>query len=107
MANLVTALDPEPIGRELIENPLVRKISFTGSTEVGRTILRAAADQIKRVTLELGGHAPLIVFEDADVEMAANGAVASKFRNSGQTCVAVNRIYAARVDSRAICRTVR
>ena len=94
VANIVTALDPEPVGRELIENPLVRKISFTGSTEVGRMIMREAADQIKRVTLELGGHAPLIVFEDADLEMAAHGAAASKFRNSGQTCVAVNRIYA-------------
>jgi succinate-semialdehyde dehydrogenase/glutarate-semialdehyde dehydrogenase len=93
VANLITAIDPVPVGRELIENPLVRKISFTGSTEVGRTLMRGAAEQIKRITLELGGHAPLIVFEDADIELAVNGAVASKFRNSGQTCVAVNRIY--------------
>ena len=93
VANLVTAIDPAPIGREMLENPLVRKISFTGSTEIGRTLMRGAADQIKRITLELGGHAPLIVFDDADIELAVNGAIASKFRNSGQTCVAVNRIY--------------
>jgi succinate-semialdehyde dehydrogenase/glutarate-semialdehyde dehydrogenase len=92
-ANLVTAEEPEPIGRELLENPLVRKISFTGSNEVGKRLMRGAADQVKRVTLELGGHAPLVVFEDADLEQAAQGAVASKFRNAGQTCVAVNRVY--------------
>ncbi len=92
-ANLVTALDPRPIGAEFVSNPFVRKISFTGSVEVGREIMRGAADQIQRVSLELGGHAPLIVFEDADLDAAVEGAVASKFRNNGQTCICLNRIY--------------
>ena len=93
VANLVTAWDPEEIGHELVENPLVRKLNFTGSVEVGRLLMRGAADQVKRVTLELGGHAPFIVFEDADLEAAAQGALLSKFRNTGQTCICANRIY--------------
>jgi succinate-semialdehyde dehydrogenase/glutarate-semialdehyde dehydrogenase len=93
VANLVTTLNPETVGQELLANPLVRKVSFTGSVEVGKRIMRGAADQLKRVTLELGGHAPFIVFEDADIEAAAQGAIKSKFQNAGQTCVALNRIY--------------
>lgn len=93
VANLVTTSDPGPVGQELLTNPLVRKLSFTGSLEVGRQLMRGAAEQVKRISLELGGHAPFVVFEDADIEAAARGAVASKFRNAGQTCVALNRIY--------------
>ena len=81
------------IGAELTSNPLVRKLSFTGSTEVGRTLLRQCADDIKKVSLELGGNAPFIVFADADIDAAVTGAIAAKFRNSGQTCVCANRFY--------------
>jgi succinate-semialdehyde dehydrogenase / glutarate-semialdehyde dehydrogenase len=92
-ANLVTAADPEPVGRELVSSETVRKLSFTGSAEVGRLLARESADRLRHVTLELGGHAPLIVFEDADLDAAAAGAARSKFRSGGQTCVCVNRIY--------------
>lgn len=92
-ANLVTALRPDTVGKEMLGNPRVRKVSFTGSVEVGKEIMRGASDDLKRITLELGGHAPFIVFGDADIELAALHAVASKFQNSGQTCVALNRIY--------------
>ncbi|CRH62923.1 Succinate-semialdehyde dehydrogenase [NADP(+)] GabD [Chlamydia trachomatis] len=85
-----------PISDEIFENPVVRKISFTGSTEVGKLLVTKSAPQLKRLSLELGGHAPFIVFEDADLEAAAAGAVASKFRNTGQTCVCANRIYVHR-----------
>src|SRR5699024_396517 len=81
------------IGAELTSNPLVRKLSFTGSTEVGRTLLRQCADDVKKVSLELGGNAPFIVFADADLEAAVSGAIAAKFRNAGQTCVCSNRFY--------------
>jgi succinate-semialdehyde dehydrogenase/glutarate-semialdehyde dehydrogenase len=92
VANLVLG-DAEEIGTEFIENWLVRKITFTGSTAVGKKIMRGAADQIKRVSLELGGHAPFIVFPDADPEVGAKLAVAGKFRNNGQVCVAPSRFY--------------
>ncbi|MFB5650819.1 NAD-dependent succinate-semialdehyde dehydrogenase [Leptospira wolffii] len=82
---------PEPIADEFLENPSVKKISFTGSTRVGKILLEKAAKQIKRVSLELGGNAPFIVFEDCDLEAAIKGAIASKFRNTGQTCVCTNR----------------
>ena len=81
------------IGGELTSNPIVRKISFTGSTEVGRTLLAQCAPQIKKVSMELGGNAPFIVFDDADIDRAVTGAMASKFRNAGQTCVCANRIF--------------
>lgn len=81
------------IGAELTSNSLVRKLSFTGSTEVGRTLLRQCAEDIKKVSLELGGNAPFIVFEDADLDAAVTGALAAKYRNAGQTCVCVNRFY--------------
>jgi succinate-semialdehyde dehydrogenase / glutarate-semialdehyde dehydrogenase len=91
--NLITTLDPSEVGREFLENPLVSMIAFTGSTEVGKLLMRGAADQVKRISLELGGHAPFIVFEDADVDRAVAGAIASKFRNMGQTCICANRVY--------------
>ena len=85
-----------PIGKVLTEHPLVRKFSFTGSTETGRELMRQCAGSIKKVSLELGGNAPFIVFDDADVDAAVAGAVAAKFRNAGQTCVCANRIYVQR-----------
>ena len=81
------------IGLEMCTNPIVRKVSFTGSTEVGRILLRQSADTVKKLSLELGGNAPFIVFDDADIDAAVEGAIASKYRNAGQTCVCANRIY--------------
>jgi succinate-semialdehyde dehydrogenase/glutarate-semialdehyde dehydrogenase len=81
-----------PIGGELTGNALVRKITFTGSTEIGKKLLAQAAQTVKRVSMELGGNAPFIVFDDADLDAAADGAIASKYRNAGQTCVCANRI---------------
>jgi succinate-semialdehyde dehydrogenase / glutarate-semialdehyde dehydrogenase len=95
-AGVLTVLptsDPVPVGTELLTNPAVRKITFTGSTDVGKYLMREAAASVKRVSLELGGHAPFIVFADADIEAAAKGAIVSKFRNAGQTCVCANRLY--------------
>ncbi|KJC35064.1 succinate-semialdehyde dehydrogenase [Bradyrhizobium sp. LTSP849] len=89
--NIVTGL-PSEIGAEIMANEKVRKISFTGSTRVGSLLMRGAADSIKRVSLELGGNAPFIVFDDADLELVVEGAIMSKFRNGGQTCVCANRI---------------
>jgi len=88
--------DPRAIGGELCQNPTVRKLSFTGSTETGRILMAQCAPGIKKLSLELGGNAPVIVFDDADIEQAVNGIMASKFRNSGQTCVCANRIYVQR-----------
>jgi succinate-semialdehyde dehydrogenase/glutarate-semialdehyde dehydrogenase len=88
--NVITGRASE-IGETLTQNPVVRKISFTGSTEVGRTLMRQAAEHIQKVSLELGGNAPFIVFDDADLDKAVEGAMVSKFRNTGQTCVCVNR----------------
>jgi succinate-semialdehyde dehydrogenase/glutarate-semialdehyde dehydrogenase len=93
VVNLVYAAEGDAVGRELCANPKVRKISFTGSTEVGRLLMRQCSDQIKKVSLELGGNAPFIVFDDADVDAAVDGAIQAKFRNAGQTCVSANRIY--------------
>jgi len=81
------------IGGEMTSNPIVRKISFTGSTEIGRLLMAQSAEQIKKISLELGGNAPFIVFEDADLDAAVEGAMASKYRNMGQTCVCANRLY--------------
>ncbi|QRM32449.1 NAD-dependent succinate-semialdehyde dehydrogenase [Microvirga sp. VF16] len=91
--NLIYASDGDAVGRELCGNPKVRKISFTGSTEVGRLLMRQCSDQIKRISFELGGNAPFIVFDDADIDAAVDGALQAKFRNAGQTCVSANRIY--------------
>jgi len=89
--NIVTGM-PTEIGNEIMTNETVRKISFTGSTRVGSILMRGAADSVKRLSLELGGNAPFIVFDDADLDLAVEGAVVSKFRNGGQTCVCANRI---------------
>jgi len=88
--NVVTG-ESNPIGQELTSNPLVRKLTFTGSTEVGKRLMAQCASTMKKVSLELGGNAPFIVFDDADIEAAVQGAIASKYRNSGQTCVCTNR----------------
>ncbi len=92
VANLVTG-PPDELTDEFMENRAVRKISFTGSTDVGKELMRRAADQMKRISLELGGHAPLIVFPDVDPEQAAKAAAIGKFRNMGQVCISPNRIY--------------
>jgi succinate-semialdehyde dehydrogenase/glutarate-semialdehyde dehydrogenase len=81
------------IGKEFLENPLCRKITFTGSTDVGKKLIQGAAKLVKPLSLELGGHAPVIVFEDANLKSAVEGAMLAKFRNSGQSCIAANRIY--------------
>ena len=85
--------DPKAIGGELTSSPIVRKLSFTGSTPVGRLLMAQCAPTVKKVSLELGGNAPFIVFDDADLDAAVQGAIASKYRNSGQTCVCTNRFY--------------
>ena len=90
--NVVTG-NARAIGGELCANPIVRKLSFTGSTEIGRLLMRQCAPTVKKLSLELGGNAPFIVFDDADLDAAVEGALASKFRNAGQTCVCANRIY--------------
>src|SRR5438034_5093089 len=92
VANLVIGVAQE-FADECLENPVCRKISFTGSTEVGKQLMRGAADQVKRLSLELGGHAPFIVFPDADPEVGARIAVTGKFRNNGQVCIAPSRFY--------------
>ncbi len=91
MINIVTGPAKE-IGAELTSNPTVRKLSFTGSTEVGRVLMAQSAQTIKKISLELGGNAPFLVFDDADLDAAVEGAMASKYRNAGQTCVCANRI---------------
>ncbi len=93
VVNLVTALDPKPIGTEFCTNPKVRKLTFTGSTAVGKKLATDAAPYLKRVSMELGGHAPFIVYEDADPVHAAKGATLVKFLNTGQACISPNRIY--------------
>ncbi len=92
VVNIITG-DAKAIGEELLGNPIVRKLSFTGSTEVGKLLMVGAAKNVTRLSLELGGHAPFLVFDDADVDAAVKGAMASKFRNMGQTCVCPNRFY--------------
>ena len=91
--NVVPSSTPSEIGKEFCENPTVRKLTFTGSTQVGRILLRQAADSVMKCSMELGGNAPFIVFDDADLDAAVEGAIACKFRNNGQTCVCANRIY--------------
>jgi succinate-semialdehyde dehydrogenase/glutarate-semialdehyde dehydrogenase len=91
--SVVTSTSSSEVGKEFCENPKVRKLTFTGSTEVGRTLLRQAADQVMKCSMELGGNAPFIVFDDADLDAAVEGAIQCKFRNNGQTCVCANRIY--------------
>jgi succinate-semialdehyde dehydrogenase / glutarate-semialdehyde dehydrogenase len=91
--NVVPTKSSSEAGKEFCENPAVRKLTFTGSTEVGRILLKQAADQVMKCSMELGGNAPFIVFEDADLDAAVEGAILCKFRNNGQTCVCANRIY--------------
>ena len=91
--SVVTSTRSREIGEEFCSNPTIRKITFTGSTEVGRVLMRQAGDQIKKVSMELGGNAPFIVFDDANIDAAIEGAMISKYRNNGQTCVCANRIY--------------
>ncbi len=90
---VITSKRSSDIGKEFCENPAIRKLTFTGSTEVGRILLRQAADQVLKCSMELGGNAPFIVFDDADLDAAVAGAMMSKFRNNGQTCVCANRLY--------------
>jgi len=90
--NIVTTMDAPAVGKVLCEDPRVRKLSFTGSTEVGKILYRQCADTVKKLTLELGGNAPLLVFDDANLGQAVAGVMASKYRNAGQTCVCANRI---------------
>jgi succinate-semialdehyde dehydrogenase/glutarate-semialdehyde dehydrogenase len=91
--NIVTSSNAAEIGKVMTESPLVQKFSFTGSTKVGKMLMQQCASTVKKVSLELGGNAPLIVFDDADVDQAVKGAMASKYRNAGQTCVCANRLY--------------
>jgi succinate-semialdehyde dehydrogenase/glutarate-semialdehyde dehydrogenase len=91
--NIFTTKNSRGTGKELTESKLVRKFSFTGSTEVGKTLIRQCASTVKKVSMELGGNAPFIVFDDADIDAAVQGAVISKYRNAGQTCVCANRVY--------------
>ena len=93
LLSIITSKRSSDIGKEFCENPVVRKLTFTGSTEVGRILLKQAADQVMKCSMELGGNAPFIVFDDADLDAAVAGAMISKFRNNGQTCVCANRIY--------------
>jgi succinate-semialdehyde dehydrogenase/glutarate-semialdehyde dehydrogenase len=90
--NVITGNHPAEIGKAICEDPSVTKVSFTGSTEVGKLLLKQSADTVKKISLELGGNAPFIVFDDADLEAATSGLIASKFRNAGQTCICANRI---------------
>ena len=92
VVNLVTGSSSK-IGKAIMDNDKVRKVTFTGSTEVGKLLIRQSADQVKRLSMELGGHAPIIILDDANLEAAVKGVIASKFRNAGQTCVCGNRIY--------------
>lgn len=93
VVNLITSRSSGMVADLLFSDSRVRKISFTGSTEVGKDLIRKSADQVKRLSLELGGHAPYVIFDDADLEEAVDGLIASKFRNAGQTCICANRTY--------------
>jgi len=107
VVNLVTTADPEPIGEVILTDPRVRKLSFTGSTEVGKHLAAGAAAQMKRVSLELGGHAPFLVLEDADPVHAAKGATAVKFLNTGQACICPNRFFVHRSLAEPFIETMR
>ena len=91
--NIVTTMDAPEVGQEMCSNKVVKKLSFTGSTAVGKILLKQCADTVKKVSLELGGNAPFIVFDDADIDKAVTGALQSKFRNAGQTCICSNRLF--------------
>ncbi len=106
VANIITGTNSAEAGRELAEHPLVRKLTFTGSTEVGKQLMRYAAGTMKRVSFELGGHAPFIVFDDADLEKAAQAVIVSRFRNAGQTCICSNRLFVQRGVAEQVARRV-
>lgn len=106
VANLVTAADPRPIGEVFASHPAVRKLTFTGSTAVGKLLAREAASTLKRVSMELGGHAPFIVFADADPVHAAKGAAGVKFLNTGQACISPNRVFVHRSIADAFITTL-
>ncbi|NMU18956.1 aldehyde dehydrogenase family protein, partial [Vibrio parahaemolyticus] len=93
LLSVVVSEQAAEFGQVLSTDPSIQKISFTGSTRVGKILMKQASDSVKAVSMELGGNAPFIVFEDADLDEAAEGLVASKFRNAGQTCVCTNRLY--------------
>ena len=101
--NLVTAKDPTPVGKLFVEDPRVRKLTFTGSTAVGRKLAAGAGEHMKRISLELGGHAPFIVFKDADPVHAAKGAAAVKFLNTGQACISPNRMFVHKEAIQPFC----
>ena len=103
MFNVVTGSSRE-IGAELTSSPVVRKLSFTGSTEVGRVLMAQCAPTLKKLSMELGGNAPFIVFADADLDAAVQGAIASKYRNTGQTCVCANRLLVQNEIYDDVCR---
>lgn len=92
--NIVCGENAAAIGKTMTDSPIVRKLSFTGSTRVGKLLIKQCADTVKKISMELGGNAPFIVFDDADIDAAVEGAIAAKFRNAGQTCICANRIYA-------------
>jgi succinate-semialdehyde dehydrogenase / glutarate-semialdehyde dehydrogenase len=94
--NVIPTSNAAAIGKILTMHPAIRKVSFTGSTEVGRILMEQSASTVKRLSLELGGNAPVIIFDDADIDVAVKGTLASKYRNAGQTCVCANRIYVQR-----------
>ncbi len=96
VVNLITSLDPKPVGEQFVSNPIIRKLTFTGSTKVGKMLAGKAAQNMKRISMELGGHAPFIVYDDADPVHAAKGAVLVKFLNTGQACISPNRIFVPR-----------
>lgn len=91
--NIITSNNADEVGKVMTEHPLVQKFSFTGSTKVGKMLMQQCASTVKKISLELGGNAPLIVFDDANIDLAVKGTMASKYRNAGQTCVCANRIY--------------
>ncbi|MEH6402819.1 MAG: NAD-dependent succinate-semialdehyde dehydrogenase [Sneathiella sp.] len=107
VANLITAENPAPIGEEFVSNPKVAKLTFTGSTNVGKMLAQGAAANMKRVSMELGGHAPFIVFDDADPEHAAKGLSLVKFLNTGQACISPNRIFVHKSNVAAFTETLR
>ena len=105
--NIVTSLANTPeVGETLTTSPVVRKVSFTGSTPVGKLLMKQSSGTLKKLSFELGGNAPFIVFDDADLELAVAGAIASKFRSSGQTCVCANRLYVQKGIYDAFCEAI-
>jgi succinate-semialdehyde dehydrogenase / glutarate-semialdehyde dehydrogenase len=106
VVNIVTSKSAREVGEVFATSELVRKITFTGSTAVGKELMAMAAGTVKKVSLELGGHAPMLIFDDADVEQAAQGAITSRFRNAGQTCICTNRLYVQRPLVEAFSRRV-